>query len=501
MGNHKVFAVAITGTALRAVRLRQESVAWRLLRADNAPLILSVLGAHLGGANRRLSGPVLFEQVDQDLVELRPRLGLAETTGKGYCEEWTRQGYLVRRPEAQTREETFELSGGAQQALAFLASLVGRRQAVTESRLATILERIHDLAIATNPDAATRLAALEQRKQAIEQQIAQVVAGEFEPLPAERATERTRDILSLAEFLPADFTQVRTDIESINHDLRLRLIDDQSPRGSVLEDVFLGIDHLEGSEAGRSLVGFHDLINNPESSSTFDDDLDALLERPFAEALSPPERHLLRTMIPALQDLSREVMGVMTSLSRSLRRFVQSRGHEESSMVHRALREALRAAAAAAPAVAPISKVPVTLHLTSVPIRSVAALGLHNPAESRSAEVVTSVGTQVVDLAAVARLTRLSDIDFRELSRAVNRTLAKQGAATLAEVLQDSPPTQGVASVVGLMVLGEKHGTALEARSHITWRSPTGCERTGSAPNYLFDQPLPGQPAAVRSAS
>ena len=315
-----LIAATVLGRALAAAKLRDEDVAWKLLRADHAPLILTVLGAHLGADQRRLPAAVLFERVDSELEDLRlePEFGLGETTGKGYCETWVRQGYLTRRPAAESREETLELSDGALRALAFWRSLEQRRAAVTESRLATILERIHDLAIQTDPDASTRLVSLRARRDVLDEEIARVERGDFEPLEVQRAQERARDILALAEQLPSDFAYVRTEIEAINHRLRMRLIDDTGSRGDVLDEVFFAIDHLEGSEAGRSLVGFHDLINDPESSSTFDEDLDALLERDFADSLAPGERRALRTMVPSMQNSSREVRDVMTSLSRSL---------------------------------------------------------------------------------------------------------------------------------------------------------------------------------------
>jgi hypothetical protein len=489
------------GRALTAQRLREEDIAWRALRADSAAIILTVLGEHLGSDQRRLPAAVLFERVDQELEELRPALGLGDATGKAYCEAWVRQGYLIRRPATETRDQTLELSDGALQALAFLRSREQRSRAVTESRLATILERIHDLAIQTDPDATSRLVALRARRDAIDHEIDLVERGEFTPLATARASERTRDILSLAEQLPSDFAQVRAEIEAINHGLRMRLIDDAGSRGDVLEEVFFEIDHLEGSEAGRSLVGFHDLINDPESSTVFDDDIDVLLEREFAESLSAAERRALRTMVPVMQSSSREVRDVMTSLSRSLRRFVHTQQHARSRKVHLALREALKAAAAAAPAVAPYTRLEVTLPLTSVPIRSVSSVNLHNPADSHSAEEITTQRPEVVDLREVAHLTRLSDIDYAELTAAVNDVVAHRGAATLSEVLDAHPATQGVASVIGLMVLGERHGRPLPGSREMVWRSPTGRERRGLVPDYLFERALPTRSPTRRATS
>ncbi len=51
-------------------RLRRESP-WALLALDRAPVALGLLGAHLGGRERRLPNSVLLERLRQDLEALR----------------------------------------------------------------------------------------------------------------------------------------------------------------------------------------------------------------------------------------------------------------------------------------------------------------------------------------------------------------------------------------------------------------------------------------------
>lgn len=41
-------------------RLLEEHAAWRLLRAGNAPIIAALLGAHLGGEQRRIESEELY---------------------------------------------------------------------------------------------------------------------------------------------------------------------------------------------------------------------------------------------------------------------------------------------------------------------------------------------------------------------------------------------------------------------------------------------------------
>ena len=59
------------------VSLRANSPAWRLLRADNAPLVMSVLGRIFVAENvRSISSKDLVARLDDELYALNTRLGL-----------------------------------------------------------------------------------------------------------------------------------------------------------------------------------------------------------------------------------------------------------------------------------------------------------------------------------------------------------------------------------------------------------------------------------------
>jgi len=55
----------------RLTRLQRENAAWALLRADNAAVTLSLLGAHFDHGTRRLPAPELFARIDVDLQAMR----------------------------------------------------------------------------------------------------------------------------------------------------------------------------------------------------------------------------------------------------------------------------------------------------------------------------------------------------------------------------------------------------------------------------------------------
>lgn len=482
----RVWAVSTLSTALAAQRLSADNPAWVLLRAQHAAPAIAILGEHLGGEDKRLPAPVLFSKVDEDLAVLRDHGFDLPQTAQQYCAAWRDSGFLIRRVAESARGEVFELSEGALTAIRFVNQLADRRQVVTESRLSTILTQVRQLAVETDPDAASRLRALREQRDRLDAEIQRVAAGDFEVLDADRALERTRDILALAEELPADFARVRTEMEQLNRSLREKLVEQESSRGAVLEDVFRGVDHLSSSDAGRTFAGFYSLILDPGRSAELEENVTEVLDRPFAAVLSPQQARRLRRLLHALQDASGEIHDVMTAFSRSLRRFVQSQELQEDRRMHRLLRQTLRTAVDLSGHVRPFHHVGVDLDLTSVPLDSVAVLRLHNPADSQVTDDVTTVEPAPVDVAALRHAVRASEIDVKELIENVNAVLGVRGPSTIGEVLAARPATQGVASVVGLLVLAEEHGTEIGGEERVSWVSGGGTARLGTVPTHLF---------------
>jgi hypothetical protein len=478
--------MSVLRTARAASRLQASDPAWVMLRARNADVAFAILSRHLAGDERRLPAPVLFEKVDSDLEELRAEGFELPQAAQAYCTEWRNQQILVRRSADDSREETFELSPGALTAIRFVAQIAEPRQAVTESRLATIQERLRSLARDTDPDVANRLGALHSERDRIDAQIARVVAGEIDVLPAERALERIRDILGLVEEVPADFARVRGEFEQLNRKLRERLIEADGPRSSVLDDIFRGVDLLAGSDAGRSFAGFYALLLDPERGLEFEESLTAVMDRGFVKDLAPAQIRTLRRLLPTLQDRGAEIHTVLTTFSRSLRRFVQSQDLHRERLISRQLRAGLREALNASETVKPYAKTDLTLDLTSVPLSSVSALKLHNPGDFESGTEVVSHDSEFVDVGELLALARASDIDMAELEANVNLTIEAQGAATIAEVLANHPASQGVASVVGLLVLAQEHGTAVGGRETVQWDG-----RRGTLDRHLFTGRIP----------
>lgn len=128
-------------------------------------------------------------------------------------------------------------------------------------------------------------------------------------------------------------------------------------------------------------------------------------------------------------------------------------------------------------------------------LRSVGEISLHDPREFDVGPALEDAAVATVDMAALRALARETEIDFTELRENVNRTLeGKDGApasATVADVLELHPATQGVASVVGLLSLAAQHGQVdPDAVDLLRWPAAAGMH-SAHVIRHRFTERLP----------
>jgi hypothetical protein len=475
--------VGITSSVLRYQRLQKEAAEWALLRARTAALIVAVVQDYFPPERRIRPAADVIAQLDQDLERLRETAAEFESTATAYITSWVSAGYLIRRPGETRGSETLAPSAAALNAAAMVSGVESPQRAASASRLGSIASNLIALQRDSDPNSATRLALLEAERDAIELRIAEVQTGDFAVLDPDTAKERVAETLGLAQEVPVDFARVRSTIEGLSRELRAKILDDTAEGGATLGNVFRGVDLLAESEAGRSVNGFYDVILDAEQSNRLQEAITAILSRDFAADLPPQARTDLRTLLSRLEDEAATVRQTMLLLSRSLRHFVLSRQYEE----HRRLRQLIQRCQSLAVQVSADHRPerPMGLELTRIgmQIRSITALKLHNPGEGRVPTEFERHDTGDVDFAELAAQARESDIDFDELRSNVITTLRHaDGPVTAAQVLDAHPATQGLASIVGLMVLGAEHGdTAADDTERVTLE-----RRTVTLPTITF---------------
>jgi Protein of unknown function (DUF3375) len=472
--------------ATAALRELRELPLWRLLAAVKAPVVIALLQSLFLEGDKALPSSVLLERVGRDIEQLRTTGEDLPQAPQAYVAEWLAQGWLNRRFPPGASEEEYELSAEALMAIRFITGVLRPRTTATESRLSLVIQQLARLAEETDTNPSSRLESLRAERDRVDRAIAEVERAGVRAIPADRAIERAREVIALAEELTGDFRSVRDEFDKLNRGLRQSLMENEGSRGDVLGALFAGVDLIGESDAGRTFNAFWRLLTDNEQAATLVESLEAVTSRPFARDLEARERKFLLGLTSTLLDEGSSVHDVLQSFARSLKSFVQSREFLEQRRLHSLLKQATQAALATRDAVRPNQAVDYSLMLTSSRIRSVSQWVLYDPAQRVTDSTMNEAEPSELDFETVSDLVRQSEIDFRTLKGHVRAILERQTQASIGEVLSEFPAEQGLGSVVGYVALGAKHGEVTQGTELVAWEGNDTKQRRAKVPAIYF---------------
>ncbi len=449
-------------------------------------MVLGVLQDLLLGEEKVVPASVLLEKLQQELQQIKGAGEDMPQSGQAYLALWLSEGWLTRRLPAGAQEEQYELTTDAVTAIRFLQGVLQPRAMATESRLAIVMQQLTKLAEDTNPDPSSRRAALLAERARIDRELEQVGRGVVETLPAERALERARDIIGLADELVADFRRVREDFDQLNRQLRADLLNNEGGRGQVLEQLFAGMDLIGETPAGKTFYAFWRLLTNIEQATIFSESLTEVVTRDFASELGAGEKRFLRNLTSRLLDEGGNVHEVLQTFSRSLRNFVQSREYQEQRRFSIVLRESQRDALAIKEHIRPNQDVGFSLWLPSAQLRSAAQWRLYDPADRATPGGMEDAPESSMSLQDIASMVRNSEIDFGVLRRNIYELLQQSSVVGIEELLRVYPATQGLGSVVGYIHLALRHGQVTPSTAQVSWTGMDEVARSAVVPAVYF---------------
>lgn len=467
-------------------RQLREQALWKLLASHNAPIVLAVLQELLLGEHKVVPASALHERLAQELQRLKQAGEDMAQSAQAYVAAWLSEGWLTRRLPAGVQEEQYELTTDAVTAIRFLQGVLQPRALATESRLATVMQQLTRLAEDTNPDPGSRREALLAERARIDRQLDDLGRGIVETLPTERALERAREVIALADELAADFRRVRDDFDQLNRQLRADLLNNEGSRGQVLEQLFAGMDLIGETPAGKTFYAFWRLLTDIEQATIFSEALTEVIGRDFATQLGMGEKRFLRNLTDRLLDEGSLVHEVLQTFSRSLRTFVQSREYLEQRRITSVLRVSQRDALAVKDEVRAGQDIGFELWLTSARLRSASQWHLYDPAERMADVRMKDAPASSMSLHDIADMVRNSEIDFALLKRNVHEQLQHSGVVGIEDLLRVYPATQGLGSVVGYIHLGVRHGHVTPGQVRVTWDGMDGMPRAARVPSVYF---------------
>lgn len=473
------------------VAVRKGNAAWRLLRADNAPLLLAFLGRVFVDDNvREISESALVSLLDDELYGLNKRLGEGTypRTPKAYLDEWAAAdtGWLRKYYVIESDEPHYDATPAVERAVAWVRSLRDRGFVGTESRLNTVIDLLRQIVYGASTDAEIRLTELRRRRAEIDAEIEAAERGDFNVLTETSRRDRYQQFAEIARALLSDFREVESNFRSLDREMRERIATWRGTKGELLDEVVGSRNIISDSDQGRSFQAFYDLLLSADRL----DELDDLVRQTQAlDGLVDDDTRLTNIHHDWL-DAGTRAQGTVRRLSEQLRRFLD----DQAWLENRRVMDLLRNIESTAYAVRD-RRVDDFEHEIDSPTPSV-----HLPLERplyRLAAAVEVASDGIEEGHADGESTALFEqvhIDPEPLIARVRTRLRRADQVTLADVIADTPIEQGLAELITYLSLTDEGFTKTfddSATETVSWTDDAGRGRTATVPRVIYVRPTP----------
>jgi flagellar motility protein MotE (MotC chaperone) len=474
--------------------LQHNSPAWRLLCADNAPLVLSFLHqVFVTGNTRSISATELAGRLDDALYALNERSGgrTFPKPAKAYLDDWAapEAGWLRKYYPEESDEPHFDATPAVEKALQWVRSLQAREFVGTESRLNTVFLLLRQIVFGTETDPQTRLDELRRRRQQLDDEIARAEAGELDLLDPSAVRDRYQQFASTARELLADFREVEENFRKLDRRLREKIAGWRGGKGELLDDVLGSRETIAGSDQGKSFQAFYDFL----LSQARQEELAGLLDRVHQLGTIAERDPRLAHIHYDWLDAAERTQATVRQLSEQLRRFLDDQVWFENRRVIDILRDiesrALRlrdqrqiAVTTELDGTAPVIGLPMERPLYT-PVRKprIDSDGIR-PADEDGQDP--------------AALFEQVYVDPEPLRGGVRRALQRAPRIGLTDLIAEQPLERGLAELVTYLSLTDEAFTILfdeSRREQVSWQEPDGWSRTAALPRVTFVRKGSGQ--------
>jgi len=469
--------------------LRREHPAWRLLMADNAPLIVSFLHRSFIAPNlRSLPEGELIAQLEDYLFHLREERGAQAfpRSAADYLNDWAGddKGWLRKYYPAGSDEPHFDLTPAVVRATDWLEGLEERQFVGTESRLLAVFDLLEQLVEGTQTDPEARIRDLERRRAAIDDEIARVRQGELALMDPARIRERFMQVERTARGLLGDFRQVEQNFRELDREVRERIATWEGGKAELLDQFFGERDEISDSDEGRSFRAFWDFLMSPSRQEALSEMLaHAMALEPVAEL--DPDPRLARIHYDWLE-AGETTQRTVARLSEQLRRYLDEQAWLENRRIMNLIRETEQRALT-------VRRSPPRGDFMAVdePAPHI-DLTMERPLFSPPRNPV--IRTQSIEEAEQATidtdaLFEQTYVDRERLRAQVRRALQSSEQIALTDLLDSQPLEQGLAELVAYLGLAadDEHSLIDESRQGtVSWVDAEGVRRRATVPTVIF---------------
>ena len=467
----------------------QQHPTWQLLRADNAPLIISFFyRVFIAPNNRSLRQSEITEKLTDMLHHLRQIHGdkLYPKTAAAYLNDWTsgEQAFLRKYLPAQGDEPEYDLTPASEKAVSWLMSLEQKQFVGTESRLLAVFDLLETILQSTQTDPEQRIAELQRQKAEIEKQIAQIQGGAIITYEPRQVRERFQLLQETARNLLMDFRQVEDNFRQLDKHTREKIALSQKSKGELLDEIFGEHDAINDSDQGKSFRAFWGLLMSPAKQDQFNQLIQQVLALPDIQTTTSDE--LLPKMKYHLLEAGEKVQRTSSSLVEQLRRYLDGQVQLENKRIMAIIHD-LEKTAIAIKQNPPTERDFILLDDTKANIK----LPLSQPlfrAPNRTDLSNEPLSTGIADFQGDA-FYQQHHIDVSVLQNRINKALQTQTQISLDALCQQYPVEKGLSELVTYLQLAcqqEKAVVDIEQNVSITWQNTEGQIKSAIMPKVIF---------------
>ena len=441
----------------------KNSATLKLLRSDNAPLILSFFYEQFK-VTQRISITQLeletklgnYLEFLQDIYPDFDRRSCNVPEGKSpkeYLNKWC-DDQLLRKTFNSSDDPVFTLTPAAEKAIAWLEDLKRREEFVgTESRFLQIFSLLKEIRDRSTTDIETRITQLEQDRDRIQQEIDQIrQTGVVDPYNPTQLQERFLLANQITTQLRADFSVVEQNFRSLTRTVQEAQLQQDIRKGTVISRVLDADQELKDSDQGRSFYAFWYFLMSTSNRQ----ELKSLIQTIYTlEELQPLTQEFgqLRRIERILIDDGEYIVQSNHRLAEKLRQMLDERNLMENRRVAELITEvqhlALQVATLASPE-------PDFWVLEGEPtVNLVMARPLH-PLEESEMPTFSMDFSDLPEVILDEEITALYQqfyVDEEALVQRIERTLEQRTEVLLTELLQLYPVTQGLPEIVAYLAI------------------------------------------------
>lgn len=477
--------------------LRQNHPAWRLLRADSAPLVASFLHRVFITPNVRVMAQAdLVEALEDELFALAETLGsnAYPKSALDYLNDWAGHGWLRKFYGVESDEPQFDLTPATEKAIAWIDSLFARSFVGTESRLLTLFELLKQMDEGSETDPRRRLAELQKRRDEIDAEIAAVQNGQVSVLDETALKDRFQQFTQLARELLSDFREVENNFRGLDRRVREQIALWNGSKGALLERIMGERDAIADSDQGKSFHAFWDFLMSSQRQEQLSGLLERVLNLPPVAALKPDVR--TRRVHYDWLEAGEHTQRTVAQLSQQLRRFLDDQAWLENRRIMDILHEVETGALAVRENLPPGNFMEIAEPAADIdlPMERPLYLPASKP-QIAAMDLTPGEAGEDTEQALLAMYAQMI-VDKAQLMRHIRHSLQAREQITLAELCQLQPLQHGLAELVAYMQLaddGSFKSLVEDGQSDtIQWQGTAAdgsvVEKSARVPRVIFTQ-------------